>query len=68
MSLAVIQADCKRALGQLSHLSNDELDVIINNDEKIEEILQNLDQVAFVLPQQNGDLHKFVFVELLERH
>ncbi|KAK5638321.1 hypothetical protein RI129_012616 [Pyrocoelia pectoralis] len=44
MSLAVFQADCKRALGSLTHLSNDELDEYINNEEKIETILQGLDQ------------------------
>ncbi|KAJ8958481.1 hypothetical protein NQ318_002274 [Aromia moschata] len=34
MSLEILQADCKRAVTQLSSMSNDELDEIMNNDEK----------------------------------
>lgn len=45
MSLAIIQADCKRALSLLTHLSNDELDEIINNEEKIESLLNDAEQV-----------------------
>ncbi|KAJ8931356.1 hypothetical protein NQ314_015765 [Rhamnusium bicolor] len=44
MSLEILQADCKRAVSQLASLSNDELDEIMNNDEKIEGILSDLDQ------------------------
>lgn len=45
MSLAVLQADCKRAVASLANLSNDELDAIMNDDDKITEILKGLDQV-----------------------
>ncbi|XP_030750909.1 vacuolar protein sorting-associated protein 37B [Sitophilus oryzae] len=44
MSIAVLQFDAKRAVEQLEDLSNDDLDQIINNDEKFEEILLSLDQ------------------------
>uniref|UniRef100_A0A1Y1LPZ6 VPS37 C-terminal domain-containing protein n=1 Tax=Photinus pyralis TaxID=7054 RepID=A0A1Y1LPZ6_PHOPY len=44
MSLAVFQADSKRALGSLSNLTNDQLDEYINNEEKIESLLQGLNQ------------------------
>lgn len=46
MSLAVLQADCKRAVSSLASLSNDELDAIMNDDERIAEILKGLDQVV----------------------
>lgn len=45
MSLAVLQADCKRAVASLSNLTNDELDEIINDDERIQNILQGMEQV-----------------------
>lgn len=48
MSIEILQADCKRAVAQLSSLSNDELDAIMNNDEKIQEILNELDQVSSI--------------------
>lgn len=48
MSIEILQADCKRAVAQLASLSNDELDEIMNNDEKIEEILSQLDQVSSI--------------------
>ncbi|XP_018336127.1 vacuolar protein sorting-associated protein 37B [Agrilus planipennis] len=44
MSLAVIQSDCKRAISLISHLSNDELDEIMNNEEKLENLLKDLNQ------------------------
>ncbi|XP_056641542.1 vacuolar protein sorting-associated protein 37B [Diorhabda carinulata] len=44
MSIEILQADCKRAVANISSLSNDELDAIINDDEKIQEIITNLDQ------------------------
>ncbi|CAH1163211.1 unnamed protein product [Phaedon cochleariae] len=44
MSIEILQSDCKRAVSQLTSLTNDELDAIINDDEKIEELLTNLDQ------------------------
>lgn len=47
MTLAILQADCKRALTNLAHLSNDELDEIINNEEKLEDILKDIDQVEY---------------------
>lgn len=45
MSIEILHSDCKRAVSQLGNLSNEELDEIINNEEKIEEILGGLDQV-----------------------
>lgn len=44
MSIEILHSDCKRAVSQLGSLSNEELDEIINNEEKIEEILGGLDQ------------------------
>ncbi|KAF5287038.1 hypothetical protein FQA39_LY16152 [Lamprigera yunnana] len=44
MSLPLIQSDCKRALGQLTHLSNNELDEFINNEEKLEDLFNSIDQ------------------------
>ncbi|KAG5894717.1 hypothetical protein JTB14_006137 [Gonioctena quinquepunctata] len=44
MSLEILHADCKRAVSQLHTLNNDELDAIMNDDEKIQEILTQLDQ------------------------
>lgn len=46
MSLAMIQADCKRAVASLAGLSNDELDAIMNDDDKINDILAGLDRVS----------------------
>lgn len=48
MSIEILQADSKRAVAQLASLTNDELDEIMNNDEKIEEILAQLDQVSSI--------------------
>lgn len=45
MSLAIAQ-ECKRAVSSLSNLTNDELDKIMNDDEKIENILTGSDQVS----------------------
>lgn len=50
MSLTVLQADCKRAVASLAGLSNDELDAIMNDDDKIAEILKGLDQVRLTHP------------------
>lgn len=47
MSIEILQADCKRAVAKLGNLNNEELDEIINNDEKIEEILSGLDHVGY---------------------
>lgn len=47
MSIEILQADCKRAVAKLANLKNEELDEIINNDEKLEEILSDLDQVCY---------------------
>lgn len=44
MASPVLYADCKRAVSDLANLSNDELDKIMNDDEKIENILLGLDQ------------------------
>ncbi|KAK9872010.1 hypothetical protein WA026_015256 [Henosepilachna vigintioctopunctata] len=45
MSFSVLQSDCKRLTATLEDLSNHELDQILNNDEKIEEILSEADQI-----------------------
>lgn len=45
MSLALLQADCKKAVASLSNLSNDELDKIINDDVRIQTILKDMEQV-----------------------
>lgn len=45
MSLAVLQADCKRAVSSLSNLTNDELDQIISDDERIQNIIKEMEQV-----------------------
>lgn len=45
MSIEILHADCKRAVAHLGNSNNEELDEIMNNDEKIEEILTGLDQV-----------------------
>lgn len=50
--MVILQADCKRAVGQLVTLKNEELDTIMNNEEKIEEILSGLDQVLITTFQQ----------------
>jgi ESCRT-I complex subunit VPS37 len=44
MNSPILLADCKRAVSDLKNLSNDELDKIMNDDEKIENILAGLDQ------------------------
>ncbi|CAH1956522.1 unnamed protein product [Acanthoscelides obtectus] len=44
MSIEILQADAKAAVAKLASLSNDELDEIMNSDEKIEEILKELEQ------------------------
>lgn len=58
MSLSVLQADCKRAVASLSNLSNDELSTIIDDDEKIAEILKQLDRVSSLT-------HSYNFVVLM---
>lgn len=46
MSLALIQADCKSVLGTLTNLNNDELDMILNDEDKIQEIFDKVEQVS----------------------
>lgn len=46
MSLSMLQADCKRAVASLSALSNDELSTIIDDDDRIADILKQLDRVS----------------------
>lgn len=41
----IIQADGKRAMQQLANLTNEELDAILNQDEKIVEIIANIENV-----------------------
>lgn len=52
MSIEILQSDCKRAVSNLNSLSNNELDAIMNDDEKIQEIIAQLDQVRFINPLQ----------------
>lgn len=44
----IIQADGKRAMEQLSNLTNEELDAILNQDEKIVEIIANIENVRLL--------------------
>lgn len=46
MSIEILQADCKRAVVKLGGLNNEELDEIISNEERIERIVNELDQVT----------------------
>lgn len=46
MSLALIQADCKSVLSTLTNLNNDELDTILNDEDKIQEIFDKVEQVS----------------------
>lgn len=48
MSIEILQSDAKRAVARLAGLNNDELDAIMNDDGKIEAILDGLDQVCIV--------------------
>ncbi|KAL1502428.1 hypothetical protein ABEB36_007569 [Hypothenemus hampei] len=43
MSIPILQADAKRAMQQLTDLSNEELDQILNNDDKLDEIIANIE-------------------------
>ena len=45
MSLGALQVDCKTILENIRHLNNDELDAIMSDDAKLQELLHNLDQV-----------------------
>lgn len=45
MSLSALQRDCKTILENIRHLNNDELDAIMSDDAKLQELLHNLDQV-----------------------
>lgn len=44
----IIQADGKRAMEQLANLTNEELDAILNQDEKIVEIIANIENVRLL--------------------
>ncbi|XP_017774433.1 PREDICTED: vacuolar protein sorting-associated protein 37B [Nicrophorus vespilloides] len=44
MSMQGLHTDCKRIIASLSHLKNADLDEIMNDDEKIESLIGNLDQ------------------------
>ncbi|EFA04908.1 vacuolar protein sorting-associated protein 37C [Tribolium castaneum] len=44
MTSPLLLSDCKKAVSDLKSLSNDELDKIMNDEEKIENILSSLDQ------------------------
>lgn len=46
MTLAALQADCKRAIAQLRYLNNDELDHILQDNDRLSAILGTLDQVG----------------------
>jgi len=41
---AVLQSDCKKIIDSLRFFSNDELDAILNDDTKIENLIVSLDQ------------------------
>ncbi|XP_066251882.1 vacuolar protein sorting-associated protein 37B [Euwallacea similis] len=43
LPIPVIHGDAKRAMEQLSNFSNEELDQMLNNDEKISEIIENIE-------------------------
>ncbi|CAG9769986.1 unnamed protein product [Ceutorhynchus assimilis] len=43
MSVQILHSDAKRAVSQLGDLSNEELDEILNNEEKIGEIIGNIE-------------------------
>lgn len=45
MTLAALQADCKRAIAQLRYLNNEELDHILQDNDRLTAILGTLDQV-----------------------
>lgn len=44
----IIQADGKRAMEQLANLTNEELDAILNQDEKIVDIIANIENVRLL--------------------
>ncbi|GJQ81241.1 hypothetical protein Trydic_g20460 [Trypoxylus dichotomus] len=44
MTLAALQADCKKAIAQLRYLNNDELDHILQDNDRISAILGTVDQ------------------------
>lgn len=46
MSIAAIQADCKRAMQSLMSMSNDELDSFFNDPERQDVLLADMDQVV----------------------
>lgn len=67
MSIEILQADCKRALNALVgnyDMSNTELDEIVNNDEKIEELISGMDEVCFFLTVLPHSYHFLVLVVL----
>lgn len=45
MTFAALQADCKKAIAQLRYLNNDELDHILQDNERTTALLSTLDQV-----------------------
>lgn len=64
MSIEILQSDAKRAVARLAGLNNDELDAIMNDDGKIEAILDGLDQVCIVdtLSRTFMDLRQVILV------
>lgn len=42
------EPDIPAALGLLSHLSNEELNELLNNDDKFEDIVKDIKQVNFI--------------------
>lgn len=47
MTTAALNNDCQIAIENLKMLNNEELHETLNSDEKIEEILNGLEQVCF---------------------
>ncbi|KAL3271346.1 hypothetical protein HHI36_021834 [Cryptolaemus montrouzieri] len=55
MSFAVLQSDCKKLTNTLDDFSNDELDQILNNDAKIEEIINQAEDIYLKEIQNEKD-------------
>lgn len=46
MSILALQENAKKAMQQLSYFTNEELDEVLNNDEKLLEIIGNMEMVS----------------------
>lgn len=45
-NIPILQADAKRAMGQLADFSNEELDEILSSEEKFKEIIAGIENVS----------------------